>query len=78
MVSYTKPKKFRVLKQRVLGGAVYAEVGDIVYDQWAHDYGLANDDSRITGIEHRTVTKNENGDSPGFTMSVFDLEEIKE
>jgi len=72
------PRKFLVLKQRILDGETYAEVGDIVYDQQTHDYGLANEDSRITGIEHRSVTKNEDGGYPGFTISVFDIEELKE
>lgn len=78
MLSHMKIKKFRVLKQRVLRGEIMAEVGDIVFDQIGHDYGLASDDTRFTGIEHRSVTKKEDGDYPGFTISVYHIEEIKE
>lgn len=52
------------------------KAGTIVYSQTGWDYGLANDDSRATGIEHKTVTLNADGDYPGFTVPVFDLEEI--
>jgi hypothetical protein len=71
-------KRFKVLKDRVLGGKVQAKAGDIVYDYLSHDYGLANEDSRILGIEHTSVTNDPDGGSPSFTISVFDIEEIRD
>ena len=51
-------------------------VGDVVYELILHDYGLANDDSRITRIEYISVTKNNNGGYPSFTIPLHDLELI--
>jgi len=50
--------------------------GALVYDRNSWDYGLASDDSRLTGILHVTVTDNENGDPPGFTIPKGYLEEV--
>lgn len=61
-------QKYILAHDRVLRGEIMAKAGDAVYDQRGHDYGLASDDTRITGIEHVTVTLNENGDYPGFTV----------
>ena len=52
--------------------------GTIVYDCKGHDYGCANDDTRFTGIEHISVTTNEDGDYPFFTVSRNYLESINE
>jgi len=52
------------------------EVGDIVYESAKHDYGLASDDTDITGIYHVSVTFNEDGDYPFFTIPFEDLEEV--
>jgi len=41
-----------------------------------HDYGLAADDTRLTGVEHVTVTRNPWGDYPGFTVPVHILKEV--
>lgn len=49
------------------------EVGDTVYYCKGHDYGCANDDSRMTGIEHVSVTINEDGDYPFFTIPRADI-----
>lgn len=59
------PRKYRI-----------KESGDIVYDLVKPDYGLANQDTRKTGIEHKSVTLDENGDYPSFTIPVNQLEEI--
>lgn len=53
-------------------------VGDVVYALRKADYGLANDDWRNTGIEHVSVTFNEDGDYPSFTIPVEDLEAYAE
>lgn len=50
------------------------QVGDVVYDCKSHDYGCANDDTRLTGIEHVSVTLKEDGDYPFFTIPSGDLE----
>ncbi len=72
-----KIKKYRLLKDRSLNGKEW-KAGTIVYDQMGHDYGLASDDTHFTGIEHKSVTLNSDGDYPGFTVPVRDLFEIKD
>jgi hypothetical protein len=54
-----------------------AKAGTLVYDCKGHDYGCANDDTRMTGIEHQSVTLNADGDYPFFTVPTRDLEKIK-
>lgn len=44
-----------------------AKAGTIVYDPKGYDYGLASDDTRMTGREHRSVTLNADGSYPTFT-----------
>lgn len=51
--------------------------GTIVYEPKGWDYGLANDDSRMTGEKHVSVTLNLDGDYPTFTIPECFLEEIK-
>lgn len=58
-----KPKKYQVVEN--YAGFVK---GDVVYDQLVPDYGLANDDTRKTGIEHTTVTSNPDGQWPGKSV----------
>lgn len=43
-------------------------VGTVCYDAWVHDYGLASDDTRITGIAHVSVTLDLAGGYPTFTI----------
>lgn len=50
--------------------------GTLCYPLRGWDFGLANDDTRITGIEHKSVTLDPNGDYPSFTVRFSDLEEI--
>lgn len=52
--------------------------GTIVYDSRKYDYGLANDDTRLFGIEHVSVTLEPDGDYPCFTVPKHDLEEMSE
>ncbi len=61
--------KYKLLKDRF-----DYKVGTIVYDQSGYDYGLSREDTEDTGIEHISVTLKENGDYPGFTVAVRDLE----
>lgn len=73
-----KPKKFRIKDTPVTGSDIGQSQakGDIVYECTKHDYGLANDDTRATGVLHTSVTLDENGDYPFFTIPVHNLEEI--
>lgn len=63
-----KLQKYIVLETRVLRGVVYAIEGEIVFEAAGHDYGLANDDSRMTGVEHVSVSKHSDGGYPFFTI----------
>lgn len=65
---------YRLLKSAELADA---PAGTIVYGAAAHDYGLASDDSRITGIEHISVTLKRSGGYPTFTMPLRDLEKTE-
>ena len=71
--------KYRIIRaDRAAGGKEHCSIGDIVYDQKGYDYGLASDDTRYTGIEHISVTRNADGDYPGFTIPKVDLEIIED
>lgn len=65
-------KKYELLAERFEHPA-----GSIVYKCLMYDYGLASDDTRYTGIEHVSVTLNEDGDCPYFTVPKHQLKEIK-
>lgn len=70
-----KPAKYRVLRADRAADKSLA-VGQAVYDCKSHDYGMASDDSRLTGIEHTSVTHKEDGDYPFFTIPVADIERV--
>ncbi|WP_043159310.1 hypothetical protein [Bradyrhizobium sp. Ai1a-2] len=72
------PKRFHVLKDRVIGAKLFAAAGTIVFDFLQHDYDLASDDSRLTGVEHVSVTLDPNGGRPSFTIPAADLREVVE
>jgi hypothetical protein len=55
-----------------------AKKGTIAYKSAKHDYGLAGDDTRITGVEHISLSLKEDGDYPFFTHPLHLLKEIKE
>jgi len=72
-----KPESYRVIKGISRGGTEFsAKSGDIVYRCSGYDYGCANDDTRFTGIEHISVTKDPEGGYPFFTIPVESLEAI--
>lgn len=66
-------KKFR-LTQPYDGN----EAGAILYESAYYDYGLANDDTRSTGIEHISVTHDDKGGHPSFTCPEHLLELISD
>lgn len=51
-----------------------AKAGDTVYSLRFPDYGLASDDTRMTGVEHRSVTLDPDGGYPSFTHPAAELE----
>jgi hypothetical protein len=50
--------------------------GTLVYILTGTDYGSSSMDSFITQIQHISVTTNEEGDYPFFTVPLHDLEEV--
>lgn len=69
-----KPKAYKMLRDSTVNPSVKA--GDSVYDIKGWDYGCANDDTRMTGVEHTSVTLKDDGDYPFFTVLKRDLEPI--
>jgi len=69
------PKSYVVTRADAANASV--KVGDIVYDLKSWDYGLAGDDSRITGVPHVSVTLDPTGDYPSFTIPEHCLRERK-
>lgn len=51
--------------------------GTKLYEALKHDYGLAKDDTRTYEREYVSVTRNEDGDYPLFTIPKSLLEEVK-
>jgi hypothetical protein len=50
-----------------------AKAGTVVFRLRGWDYGLANDDTRLTDVEHISVTLSPQGDYPSFTVPMDDL-----
>lgn len=69
-------RKFSIKRADRANGEV--KVGEIVYDFMKCDYGLAVDDTRRSGLEYTSVTKDMTGGYPFFTIPKEDLEEMKE
>ncbi len=68
------PTAYRMLKDSKLEPE--AKAGSTVYSIRGYDYGLASDDTRMTGIKHVSVTLNPDGEYPSFTIPEADLEKI--
>lgn len=51
-------------------------VGTIVYRSGGCDYGCSGDDSRMTGTQHVSMTTNEDGSYPFFTVPEYALKEV--
>jgi hypothetical protein len=62
---------FKLLKDSEYG---HVPAGTIVYRCTRYDYGGASDDTRLTGIEHVSMTLDPTGDYPFFTVPAPDLE----
>lgn len=73
------PTAFKILKlPKQAAEAIMAGLkeGDVVFQCIRYDYGCANDDTRMLGIKHISLTLKRDGDYPFFTCPVTDLEEI--
>lgn len=66
------PKRYRMLKDATTDPNAVA--GTIVYGCAKHDFGLADDDTLMTGKAHISVTLKSDGDYPFFTVPVADIE----
>lgn len=53
-----------------------ATAGSTVYRFSGYDYGLASDDTRMTGVEHVSVTLDSAGGAPSFTIPRNDIEPL--
>ncbi len=69
----TERKSYRITGPNAGGHPV----GTICYNQAGHDYGLASDDTRMTGHRHVSMTLKPDGDYPTFTIREDHLEEVK-
>ncbi len=69
-----KPTRYRMLSDSKIQAEAVA--GTLVYKCKFHDYGLAGDDTRMTGIEHISVSLTEDGDYPFFTVPKVQLEDV--
>lgn len=67
--------KFEVLVDA--SNEVKAKAGTVVYSPRMHDYGLAGDDTRLTGIQHVSVTLEPDGGYPVFTIPEKDLKRLE-
>lgn len=56
--------------------AVGHPAGTVAYETLGYDYGCANDDYRVTGREHISLTLDSKGDYPFFTVPVDQIEEV--
>lgn len=67
--------KFEVLVDA--SNEVKAKAGTVVYSARMHDYGLAGDDTRLTGVQHVSVTLEPDGGYPVFTIPEKDLKRLE-
>lgn len=68
------PQSYRLLKDSKINPE--ARAGMTVYRCLRHDYSMAEDDRRMTGVPHVSVTMKPSGDYPFFTVPEPDLERI--
>lgn len=66
--------KYRIKTSSIQPGL---QAGDIVYGLMYHDYGLASDDTRNTGVDHISVTLDTEGNYPSFTIPRHALEKVE-
>lgn len=65
--------KYKLLRKD-RAASVLDENVEYIYSCKMHDYGISDDDTRLTGIKYVSVTLDENGNYPFFTIPEEDLE----
>lgn len=70
-------KEYVLTEDHSLGDTTYNR-GLTIYRAEKYDYGLASDDTRMTGIEHWSMTLDPAGGYPTFTVPVNKMRENKE
>jgi hypothetical protein len=68
------PARYRLRRDAVT--CTEAVAGTIVYRWTQYDYGLAAEDTEMTGVPHISVTLNADGNYPYFTVLERDLEPL--
>lgn len=74
----TARKRYRVLRDRIIGADTMARTGNVVFLCASDDFGLARQDTRTSGKRHIAVTYDPGGGHPIFTIPRRDLEEWPE
>lgn len=69
-------KSFTILRNS--RSSTPTSIGDVVYKCIKGDYGSASQDTRMTGIRFISLTYDENGGYPFFTIPFDDVTEISE
>lgn len=69
-------KKYIVTAPRHVSGELKADINEVVYDCVLSDFGGADDDTRLLGYPHTSVTHDPNGGYPYFTIPTSDIQEI--
>lgn len=74
------PKAFEILRADRGGIGTTSwekfQIGETVYESCLYDYGCAQDDTRVFGIEHISITKSPDGKGIFYTIPRQDLKEI--
>ena len=70
------PRSFRLTTACHRRDGTTVPAGTMVYEFRYTDYGLANDDTRATGVEHVSVTLDAEGKWPSFTVPKSHLEPL--
>lgn len=70
------PTKYRMLTDSKLEPK--ATKGSIVYKCAKNDYGVSADDTRISGVQHISLSLTSDGDYPFFTHPLKDLEKVSD
>lgn len=61
---------------RLLNHRFEHAAGTIVYPATTHDYDPASDDTKLTGIQHISVTLDPDGGYPHFTVPITEVEDL--
>lgn len=70
------PTKYRLLTDSKIEAA--ATKGTIVYKCAKHDYGVASDDTLMSGVQHISLSLKSDGDYPFFSHPLRELEKVED